>query len=97
MARSCKLVGTLAVLLGLALATACGVQMARDDEYRRAALVAARNPGNVLYDAEFKGAQVRRAFQLVEGAVGVLLAFNGVTLMVLGAVAARVVRIERPA
>jgi hypothetical protein len=88
----CKGIGAALVLVGLGFAAICLRQMAGDDEYRKAALVAARNPGNVLYEAEFKGAQVRRAFQVVGASGGTLLALNGATLIGLGVIAGRVKR-----
>jgi hypothetical protein len=90
MARACKWIGATALLLGLVLTAISVSQIARDDAYRKAALVASRNPGNVLYEAEFKGAQVRRAFQIFGAFAGGLLGLNGVTLMLLGVVAGRV-------
>ncbi|MBI4517372.1 MAG: hypothetical protein HY699_16335 [Deltaproteobacteria bacterium] len=90
MARLCKLLGAAVVVLGLALVITCTLQVVRDEDYRKAALVAARNPGNVLYEAEFKGAQVRRAFQITGATAGMLLGLNGLTLVLLGIVAARV-------
>ena len=89
MARACKLVGSLIVTLGVLVVALCVLQIVRDEAYRKAALVASRNPGNVLYEAEFKGAQVRRAFQIGAAVGGVLLGLNGVTLLLLGAVASR--------
>jgi hypothetical protein len=95
MARACKLAGSLLLLAGLLVAGACMVAMARDDVYAKAKLVASRNPGNVLYEAEFKGAQIRRAFQIVCASGGVLIGLNGITLMLLGVVAGRVDHAER--
>ncbi|HUI24655.1 MAG TPA: hypothetical protein VL403_01125 [Candidatus Kryptonia bacterium] len=89
MAGVCKLVGGLVLLIGVLFAGACVTAMARDEAYAKAKLVASRNPGNVLYEAEFKGAQVQRAFQLVGAAGGALLGLNGLTLILLGAVAGR--------
>jgi len=91
MARACKWIGATALLLGLVLTAISVGQIARDnDTYRKAALVASRNPGNVLYEAGFKEAQVRRAFELLGAFGGGLLGLNGVTLMLLGVVAGRV-------
>ncbi|HXQ23083.1 MAG TPA: hypothetical protein VN812_15505 [Candidatus Acidoferrales bacterium] len=90
MARTCKLIGTALALLGVAGALWFVVIMARDDAYRQAALAASRNPGNVMYDAELKGAQVRRAFEVGVVITGILLTINGLTLLGLGVVAGRV-------
>ena len=89
MARICTAVGGLLVVLGIAMALTFAVAIMRDDGYSSAALAAARNPGNVMYDAELKGAQVKRAFELVGSCLGVLLALNGGTLVALGVVASR--------
>jgi hypothetical protein len=75
--------------LGVAIAVACAVVMTRDDAYRHAELVYARNNGNAMYELEFRGAQVRRAFQAVGVVTGVLLAMNGSTLLGLGILATR--------
>ena len=92
MARACKLIGVALLTLGLGVALAFLIVMARDDAYRPAQLAYTRNPGNVMYEAEFRGAQVRRAFEGVAVLTGILLAVNGGTLVGLGAVAARVRR-----
>lgn len=89
MARLCRLIGGLLVVLGVATAVTFAVAIMRDDGYSRAALAAARNPGNVMYDAELKGEQVKRAFEVVSGCLGGLLALNGATLIGLGVVAAQ--------
>lgn len=92
MAGLCKFVGSLLTLAGIGAAVFFVVVMARDVNYRRAALAASLNKGNVMYEAEFKGAQARRAFELVGTMGGVLLAINGLTLFGLGVVAKRVSR-----
>ena len=95
MARVCKVTGTILSILGVALALAFMIGIARDAEYQRAALARERNPGNVMYDAEFKGAQVRRAFEAIGVIVGILLVINGTTLLGLGVLADRVPRKKR--
>ena len=90
MSRVCKLAGGALLVVGLAVTLTFAIIIARDDAYRRAALAHALNAGNVMYEAEFRGAQVRRAFEVMGGVAGVLLAFNGATLVALGVVAARV-------
>jgi hypothetical protein len=89
MARACKLIGGALAILGIVTAITFVVVMARDTTYRHAVLAAERNPGNVMYDAELKGARVRRAFEVGGVIAGVLLAINGATLVGLGTVAAR--------
>ncbi len=87
MARACKLIGGVLAALGVAVALLFAVTIARDADYRQAELAATVNKGNVMYEAEFKGAQARRAFELIGAVVGVLLALNGATLLGLGVVA----------
>ena len=89
MAGRCKLIGGALAVLGMAVALAFVIVIARDSSYGSAALAAQRNPGNVMYDAEFKGAQIRRAFELGGVIAGILLALNGATLAALGVVAGR--------
>jgi hypothetical protein len=90
MARACKLSGGLLVALGLVVLVLSFAALRRDrDSYGHAALAAERNIGNVMYEAEFGKARVRRAFEVVGAAFGILFALNGATLVALGVVAAR--------
>jgi hypothetical protein len=89
MARACKVIGAALAVLGVAIAVAFVVVIGRDDAYRHAELAYARNNGNAMYELEFHGAQVRRAFQGVGVVTGVLLALNGSTLLGLGILATR--------
>ena len=87
MARACTVIGGILVVLGLAVALGFLVAIQRDDAYAKAAMASARNPGNVMYEAEFGAARVRRGFQLGGVIAGVLLGINGSTLFGLGIVA----------
>lgn len=89
MGRVCKIAGGALSVLGLAVVVAFVIIMTRDDAYRRAELAYTRNAGNAMYELEFRGAQVRRAFQGIGVVAGILLALNGVTLLGLGVVATR--------
>ncbi len=89
MGRVCKIAGSLLAVLGLAVVIWFALAMARDEAYRHAELAYTRNAGNAMYELEFRGAQVRRAFQGVGAVAGILLTLNGVTLLVLGVVASR--------
>jgi hypothetical protein len=89
MGRACKVVGTALAAIGVAVAVAFMVLMARDEGYRRAELAYTRNAGNAMYELEFRGAQVRRGFESIGVVTGILLALNGVTLLGLGVVATR--------
>ena len=94
MANACRITGTVLCILGLTMAVMFAVFMIRDDEFQRAALARERNPGNVLYDAEYKGALVKRGFESIGGIVGILLIINGATLFGLGTLARGVARRE---
>ena len=90
MARASKIIGAALATIGVGVAIMFGIVMSRDEGFQKAALAAARNPGNVMYEAELGAAKVRRGFQLVGVIAGILLALNGTTLVGLGAVASRV-------
>ena len=94
MARACTMVGGILVVLGLAVALGFLVAIGRDDAYAKAAMASARNPGNVMYEAEFGAARVRRGFEVGGVIAGVLLGVNGTTLVGLGIVAGRFGRSE---
>jgi lysylphosphatidylglycerol synthetase-like protein (DUF2156 family) len=96
MARTCKVIGTALAAIGVAVAVAFVIVMTRDDAYRRAELAYTRNAGNAMYELEFRGAQVRRAFEGIGVVAGILLALNGVTLLALGVVATRRPRDTEP-
>ena len=83
------MIGAAVAAIGVAVAVAFVIAMARDDAYRRAELAYTRNVGNAMYELEFRGAQVRRAFQGIGVVAGILLALNGATLLGLGVVAKR--------
>jgi len=89
MGRGCKVIGAALVAIGIAVAVALVFVMARDEAYRRAELAYTRNVGNAMYELEFRGAQVRRAFEGMGVVAGILLALNGATLLALGVVATR--------
>ena len=89
MARTCRVIGGILVVVGLAVALGFLVAIQRDDAYAKAAMASARNPGNVMYEAEFGAARVRRGFQVGGAIAGVLLGINGTTLLGLGIVASR--------
>ncbi len=90
MSRACTVIGSALAVLGVGIALTFIVFIARDDAYRQAELASTRNAGNVMYEAQFKGAQAKRAFQLVGVIAGILLSINGMTLVGLGIVASHV-------
>lgn len=94
MARACTVIGGVLVVLGLAAALAFAVAIVRDDAYSKAEMASSRNPGNVMYEAEFGAARIRRGFQLGGMIAGFLLGLNGSTLVGVGIVAGRLGRVE---
>jgi hypothetical protein len=89
MVRTVRTVGATLIVIGLVAAVVFAVYVVGDREYGTAALLLERNPGNVMYEARYGGAFIKRAL-LVSGAVaGVLVALNGTTLLLLGHLAAR--------
>ena len=98
MARVCKIGGGLLVALGLVVLVLSLAAIGRDSErYRHAALAAERNAGNVMYEAELGKAQLQRAFEVVGASFGILFALHGVTLVALGIVASRAVKMSTQA
>jgi len=93
MSTALKAIGTVLGAAGLLVAAYFGHAIATDEAYARAALAAERNPGHAMYQAEFKGAQALRAFQIIFTSLGAVLALNGATLVGLGAVTKRAARL----
>lgn len=89
MGRVCTVVGGILTVLGIVVALAFVVAIGRDDAYTKAEMAQSRNPGNVMYEAEFGAARVRRGFQMGGLIAGILLGVNGSTLLGLGIVAGR--------
>lgn len=85
MAVTLKSMGALVVLLGVLTGAAFVKLVAGDEAFRRAALVRDRNPGNVLFESEFRLAEARHVF-LIYSAVGCFLvaAIGGSLLCGLG-------------
>jgi hypothetical protein len=96
MARTCKVIGAALAAIGVAVAVVFIIMMTRDEAYRRAELAYKLNAGNAMYELEFRGAQVRRAFQGIGVVAGILVVLNGATLLGLGVVATRVSRQTDP-
>ena len=68
MARYLKSVAAVTVVVGVLLGIGFFAAVFRDEQYKRATLLRERNPGNILYDSEFRIAEARRVF-LVYSAV----------------------------
>lgn len=92
MARVCTLLGGILTVLGIVVALAFIVAIGRDEAYAKAEMAATRNAGNVMYEAEFGAARVRRGFHVGGVIAGVLLSLNGSTLVALGIVTGRLNR-----
>ena len=92
MGRSFTIIGALATVIGLAVVVWSAVAIAGDDAYRKAELAASRNAGNAMYEMEFGAARIRRGFQIYALGGGALLTLNGISLLGVGSVAARVRR-----
>jgi hypothetical protein len=89
MARIAKLVGVVLLLSGLALALYFAVTTFRDEGYQKAVMLMERNKGNSMYELQYFVAEVRRAIAIGVAVCGGLVALNGATFLLLGAVAAR--------
>jgi hypothetical protein len=84
-----KTIGGALIAVAIALVIGFGYFAVSSEDFRKAALLKERNPGNALYEMQYFAAATIRLF-LIGGAVaGVLLGLNGVTLLLLGRVAAR--------
>jgi hypothetical protein len=95
MARISKLVGAVLLLSGLALALSFAVTTVRDEGYQKAVMLMERNKGNSMYELQYFVAEVRRAISIGAAVCGGLLALNGATFLLLGAVAGRQERLAR--
>lgn len=89
MARISKALGATLVAIGLATLVGFSVFAARDERYSKAVLLKERNPGNMLYESQYFVAATVRMFLLAGAVAGGLLTVNGVTLLLIGSVAAR--------
>ncbi|MGH7821902.1 MAG: hypothetical protein ACREQ9_19235 [Candidatus Binatia bacterium] len=72
MAVYLKSLGGVVALLGVLMGLGFVNLAAGDEEYRRAALMRERNPGNVLFESEFRVAEAKRVF-LFYSSVGCFL------------------------
>lgn len=72
MAAYLKSLAAVVVVLGVLMGVAFVQQATGDEAFRRARLMKERNPGNVLFESEFRVAEARRVF-LFYSAVGCFL------------------------
>jgi hypothetical protein len=84
-----RTMGATLVAIGLVAVLVFATHIVRDKEYAKAALLLARNPGNIIYEARYGVAFIKRALLVSGGAAGVLVALNGTTFLLLGSLAAR--------
>jgi hypothetical protein len=89
MAKVSKTLGATLLAIAIALVLGFGYFAISNAEYRKAALLKERNPGNAPYEIQYFAAATIRFFLIGGAVVGVLLGLNGVTLMLLGRVAAQ--------
>jgi hypothetical protein len=84
-----RTIGATLVAIGLVAVLIFAAQIVSDREYAKAALRLERSPGNIIYEARYGVAFIKRALLVCGGAAGVLVALNGTTFLLLGSVAAR--------
>jgi hypothetical protein len=77
MATCLKGLAATVALLGLLAGAGFLHRALSDAEYRRAALAKERNPGNVLFESEFRIAEARRVFLIYSAAACFLVAVLG--------------------
>lgn len=81
MAAYLKMLGAIVMVLGI-LTGIYFLQTARGDEaYRRAELMRERNPGNVLFESEYRVARAQRIFLFYSAAGSFLTALVGGSLL----------------
>jgi hypothetical protein len=88
MAKVSTTLGAALVAIAIALVIGFGYFAISNEEFRKAALLKERNPGHAAYEIQYFAAATIRFFLIGGAVVGVLLGLNGVTLMLLGRVAA---------
>ena len=90
MAAYLKTLGAVVALLGLLGAGEFGCRVIGDDAYARAVLVRERNPGNVLFESEYRGAEATHLFLIYSAAACLLVGvLGGSALWGLGALHAK--------
>ncbi|MGH7804744.1 MAG: hypothetical protein ACREQJ_10380 [Candidatus Binatia bacterium] len=93
MAAYLKTMAVVVGLFGLLCGLGFGYQAVADAEYALKRLARERNPGNILFDTEFRVAEARHIFLIYSATGGFLVAFVGGSLLWgLGALHARLDR-----
>jgi hypothetical protein len=81
MAAYLKAMAVIVGLFGLLCGVAFSYQLATDQEYSLKKLARERNPGNILFDTEFRVAEARHIFLLYSATGGFLITFVGASLL----------------
>ena len=81
MAVYLKTVGAVVLVAGLLMGVGFVQRALGDEEYRRVALMRERNPGNVLFESEYRVAEARRIFVFYSAAGSFLIAVIGGSLL----------------
>lgn len=98
MHRHARMIGTIILAIGIAvLASFLYVGIDNYNEFRKTAMFFERNPGNAMYELQYRGAAAGLAFMVGGAAGGLLLTLNGLAWMAIGGVARRLDALgERP-
>jgi hypothetical protein len=90
MHRHARMIGTIVLAIGVAvLASFLYVGVDNYNEFRKSALFFERNPGNAMYELQYRGAAAGLAFMVGGAMGGLLLALNGLAWLAIGGVARR--------
>lgn len=89
MAKLSKGLGAALLAVAIALVIGFSYFAISNEDFRKAALLKERNPGHAAYEIQYFVAATIRVFFIGGAVAGVLLGLNGVTLLLLGRVAAR--------
>lgn len=89
MAKLSKGIGAALLAIAIGVIIMSSYFAISSEDYRKAALLKERNPGHAAYEIQYFVAATIRMFFIGGAVAGVLLGLNGVTLMLLGRVAAQ--------
>jgi hypothetical protein len=93
MHRRARLIGTVVAAVGVAvLVTFSYYGTANFWEFRKQQMFFERNPGNAMYELQYRGASAGLAFMIGGAIAGALLTLNGLTWIALGGVARQLER-----
>jgi len=90
MHRHARMIGTIVLAIGVAvLASFVYFGLGNYSDFRKSAMFFERNPGNAMYELQYRGAAAGLAFMIGGAVAGLLLALNGLAWMAVGGVARR--------